>query len=54
MSEKSSLARLARISTLKCSAETKQSKDNILTNNAVDTESKIPEYKACAVGLMPT
>ena len=22
---------------------------NVLTNNAVDAESKIPEYKACAV-----
>lgn len=26
---------------------------NILTNNAVDAESKIPEYKACAVRLTP-
>jgi len=25
---------------------------NILTNNAVDAESKIPEYKVCAVSLM--
>ena len=29
-----------------------ESPANVLTNNAVDAESKIPEFKACAVRVM--
>jgi predicted molibdopterin-dependent oxidoreductase YjgC len=31
----------------------KEAPANILTNNAIDAESKIPEYKACAVKIRP-